>query len=76
MPTHTHNYKILTPFVSFPPQQGKPMDRKRLLKLQLRSLYLHTLDKIRDLANMVFPIFIVSGIVVACFRFWLWVFGW
>lgn len=53
------------------------MDRKRLLKLQLRSLYLHSIDKLRDLATMVVPIFIVSGILTACFRFWIWIlFAW
>ena len=81
MPTHTHTH-ILTTFVYLPPvggfpQQGKTMDRKRLLKLQLRSLYLHSIDKLRDLATMVVPIFIVSGILTACFRFWIWIlFAW
>lgn len=53
------------------------MHSKALLKLKLRSLYLHSLDRLRDLANMVFPIFVVSGILTGCFRLWIRVFfGW
>ena len=51
------------------------MTRKELLRLQLRSARLSFIDKMRDLANLAFPIFVTSGLLVACFKFWLWVFA-
>lgn len=51
------------------------MNRNQLLKLQLRHLKLTAWERIIDLWNISLPIFLTSGILVACFKFWLWVFS-
>lgn len=48
------------------------MTRKQLLRLQLQSLKLSSIDKAKDFANMATPIFVVSGILVASVKFWWW----
>lgn len=50
------------------------MTRKQLLKLQLRHLAMTAWDRLLDLWNIFLPIFLTSGLLVACFKFWLWVF--
>lgn len=50
------------------------MTRKQLLRLQLRHLTLTAWDRLLDLWNLTIPIFLTSGVLVACFKFWLWVF--
>jgi len=50
------------------------MTRKQLLKIQLNALRFEMKERAFDLMNISLPIFITSGIVVACVKFWLWVF--
>jgi hypothetical protein len=47
------------------------MTRKQLLKLQLRSLKFSIIDRLTDLRDITIPIFVTSGLIVACFKFWL-----
>lgn len=49
------------------------MTRKQLLKIQLNALRFDLKERAFDLANISLPIFITSGIVTACFKFWIWV---
>lgn len=51
------------------------MTKTELLRLQLRSARLSFIDRLRDLGNLAFPIFVTSGLLVACFKFWIWVFA-
>lgn len=47
--------------------------RKNLIRLQLKHMAVSAWDRILDLWNLTLPIFITSGVLVACFKFWLWV---
>lgn len=49
------------------------MTRKELLRLQLRHLAVTAWDRLLDLWNISLPIFITSGLLVACVKFWWWV---
>lgn len=48
------------------------MNRKHLIRLQLRHLALSAWDRVMDLWNLAVPIFITSGLLVACVKFWWW----
>lgn len=48
---------------------------KKLLRVQWRVVWFDLVERWHDLLNILLPIFIVSGLLVACFRFWLWLFG-
>lgn len=52
------------------------MTQKTLLKLHLRHLWISAKERLLDLWNIALPIFLVSGLLVACFRFWFWLWGW
>lgn len=66
---------ILTSFVFFrPTATGKIMTSKEKLRMQIRLLRLRTWDRIIDLWNITLPIFITTGLLTACVRFWMWVF--
>jgi len=47
------------------------MTRKETILIHLRALKFSAWERLIDLINITFPIFVVSGIVVACFKFWL-----
>lgn len=49
------------------------MTRKQLLKIHLNAIRFDLKERAFDLANISLPIFITSGILVACFKFWNWV---
>lgn len=51
------------------------MTRKERLRLQLRHMRITLWDRLIDLGNLSFPIFVVSGVLVASFKFWLWIFA-
>lgn len=44
------------------------------LRIGLRQMRFSIIERWHDLANIFLPIFLVSGLVAGCFRFWLWVF--
>lgn len=48
------------------------MTRKEQFRIRWRLLKIDTKERMHDLANMAFPIFVTSGIVVACVKFWWW----
>lgn len=50
------------------------MTKKQLLKLQLKAIRFTIQDRFSDLVNLAIPIFITSGLIVACFKFWMAVF--
>ena len=49
------------------------MTKTQIIKLHFRSIFLNTKDRLSDLANLFIPIFIVSGLLVGCFKFWIWI---
>lgn len=51
------------------------MQRNRLLRMQIRAFILDGLDRLRDLFNCFWPIFVVSGMLVGSVAFWMRVFG-
>lgn len=65
--------KPLSTFGLVLPSKENPMNRKQLLKLHLRHLALSAWDRLLDLWNIAVPVFIVSGLIVACLKFWWWV---
>lgn len=48
---------------------------KQLMRVQWRAVKFDAIERAYDFANIALPIFLVSGLLVACFRFWLWFFG-
>ncbi len=44
-------------------------------RVGFRAMRFGAIERFHDLANIVLPIFIVSGILAGCFRFWFWLFG-
>lgn len=51
------------------------MTKYNLAKLHLRNWWLQFTDRMRDFANMAFPIFVVVGVILGAAKFWMWVFG-
>lgn len=51
------------------------MTRKQLLRLRLRHLALSAWDRLIDLWDLTIPIFVTSGVLVGCLKFWWWVFA-
>lgn len=52
---------------------GKPLSmNKHLLRLHLQNCWLSFVDRVRDLLNMAFPIFVVAGLLVGSVKFWWW----
>jgi len=49
---------------------------KRKVKLGLRQMRFELVERWYDFINVLWPIFMVSGLLVACFKFWIWVFWW
>lgn len=49
------------------------MNSKELLRLQLRHLRIVTWERLQDLGNLFVPIFITSGLVIGCVKFWWFV---
>lgn len=47
---------------------------KQKIKLGLRVMWFGLKERAYDALNVTLPIFIVTGILVACVRFWMWVF--
>ena len=47
----------------------------RKFKHGINLLKWHANERLFDMFNIVWPIFLVSGILVACFKFWLWLFA-
>lgn len=45
------------------------------MKRFFRRLKFEAGERIYDLAALAFPAFVVTGILVACFRFWWWLSG-
>lgn len=48
------------------------LNRRERLRLDLRILWLDLKERLFDLANIAFPIFIVSGLLVCSVKFWWW----
>lgn len=48
------------------------MTRKEQIRIRWRFLKIEAKDRAFDLINMALPIFITSGMVVACVKFWWW----
>lgn len=46
---------------------------KRKVKHGLRQMRFALVERWYDFINVLWPIFMVSGLLVACFKFWLWV---
>lgn len=46
---------------------------KRKVKLGLRQMRFALVERWYDFVNVLWPIFMVSGLLVACFKFWWWV---
>lgn len=46
---------------------------KKKIKHGLRSLRFAMEERFYDFLNVLLPIFMVSGLLVACFKFWFWV---
>lgn len=44
--------------------------RMHLIKIKMRLAWAHFVDNLQDLINMTWPIFVVSGILVASLKFW------
>ena len=51
------------------------MTRKQLLKIHLTALRVDAKERAWDLVNISLPIFITTGIVAGCAKFWALVFG-
>lgn len=48
---------------------------KQKVRLGLRVVWFNTVERWHDFVNVALPVFFMSGLIVACFRFWLWLFG-
>lgn len=44
-------------------------------RLQLQAWRFAAIERAYDLAAIFWPIFLTAGLLVGCFRFWLWLFG-
>lgn len=51
------------------------MNARARVRTGLRVIWFNTVERWHDFVNVALPVFMVSGLLVACFRFWLWVFG-
>lgn len=51
------------------------MIRNERIRIGLRTMRYNVTERFYDLVNITVPIFLVMGILVACFRFWTWLFG-
>lgn len=51
------------------------MTRKQLLKIHLNAIRFDLKERAFDLANISLPIFLTTGIIAACVKFWSLVFG-
>lgn len=49
------------------------MTRREQLRVQMRVLKYDMRERLFDLANIAGPVFLVSGLVVASVKLWLWV---
>lgn len=49
------------------------MMNKHLLRIQWRTLKFDLIERAADVWNVFLPVFFMSGLLVACFKFWLWV---
>lgn len=48
---------------------------KQRVRVGLRVVWFNTVERWHDFVNVALPVFLMSGLIVACFRFWLWLFG-
>lgn len=46
--------------------------RNQKIRIGLRSMRFHAVERFHDLLNVSLPIFIVMGLLVATAKFWLW----
>ncbi len=51
------------------------MNNKQRMKLGARVMWFNAVERWHDFVNILLPIFMVTGLLVACLRFWMWVFG-
>lgn len=49
---------------------------KRKVKLGIRQMRFALVERWHDFVNVLWPIFMVSGLLVACLKFWWWVLSW
>ena len=54
---------------------GHAMNRKMLVKIHLKAMWFSIRERWFDLVNISLPIFLVTGIVAGCVKFWSLVFG-
>lgn len=38
-------------------------------------MWFNVVERWHDFLNVLWPVFFMSGLLVACFKFWLWLFG-
>ena len=50
------------------------LTKREQLSLQWKSLRFEMWDNLRDAFALFVPIFVVTGMFVACVRFWFWIF--
>lgn len=49
------------------------MTKKQRIRIYFRFLMHTTKERAYDLWNIAVPIFVTSGLIVACVKFWWWV---
>lgn len=51
----------------------KSMAANKRLRSAWLGLKFHAVERWHDLLNVIFPVFVMTGLVAVCARFWLWV---
>lgn len=51
------------------------MIRNQRIRVGLRTMRFGAIERFHDLLNVTLPIFVVSGLLAGCVRFWMWLFA-
>lgn len=51
------------------------MVKNQRLRVGINAMRFGAIERFHDVLNVALPIFLVSGILLVCVRFWVWILG-